>query len=382
MLSFLSVAGVLACQPGSQDGVRCRDLPQDFTVGTDGDPLIVPVTIKGKQYSFAVDTGCSYTFYDISMKSLLGPRVDTGGVESAHSRIALPRYRAPEAYLGSLPLPRNHPVIVADLSSSRRLMEIDIRGLLGMDFLRDYVMRIDFDRGILTFDDTIGSDPGQMLPLRCGKTLNVPHVDGDVCGFPVQFEIDIGSVWTGDAALAHRFFDSLADHGRLERCGTTGSTAIGSSGSGSCGKVASLKVGRFEHRGLFVSSTLRNSLGLDYWSRYNVTFDFPRQCLYFRESKQFDRAPRFWWSGLNFIRRHGEVVVWEAEPGLPAAEAGIQKEDVIISLAGMQAAKTRLVDLWKPLYRRTPTVHITLKRGGKVFSVVLVPKQNYPSREK
>jgi hypothetical protein len=374
-----AVALALPSRPAPDEPMGRDGLPQQFRVATGGDPLIVPVTILGKQYSFVVDTGCSHTLYDTSMKHLLGPRVDTVVGESPNARVMLERYWAPAAYLGTLPLPSEHPVLVADLGSSRRMMEIDIDGLLGMDFLRNYVVRIDFDGGVLTFYDIIEHEQGQMLPLHSGHIINVPYIDADVCGCVQRFEIDTGAIWTGDGELGHRFFDELERLGKVQPSYTMQLNAIGSHRAAPLGPLSTLKVGRFEHRSLFVSSSLRNRLGLDYCSRYNVTFDFPRQRLYLRKSKHFDRPPRFWWSGLHFSRSTGEVRVSRVEPGRPAEEAGIRKDDVIVSVAGLPAARTRLFALRRSLYGRRTSVPITLERNGQPFSVLLNPRQHNPA---
>ena len=41
----------------------------------------------------------------------------------------------------------------------------DIYGILGMDFLRKHVVRIDFDAGKMTFLKEVGSQPGQPVPV-------------------------------------------------------------------------------------------------------------------------------------------------------------------------------------------------------------------------
>src|SRR5262245_15073827 len=69
-----------------------------FKIEKDGNTLLVPVTVSGKEYLFLVDTGATVTTFD---RTLL-PGKPTGEtiVHGAEGDRALPRYDAPEALLG------------------------------------------------------------------------------------------------------------------------------------------------------------------------------------------------------------------------------------------------------------------------------------------
>jgi hypothetical protein len=169
-----------------------------FPVAGDGDLLIVPVTIQGKQYPFCVDTGCTQTAFDTSLIPLLGPRIDNIEVQGPAKTVQIERYTPPKAYLGKLPLPQQEPALVTDLSAFRGVGGHDIRGLLGMDFLRQYVVRIDFDRGMLTFQKSIGREEGAALQLYFDGLKDIPRVDADLgSGQPERFLVDTGYVSEG-----------------------------------------------------------------------------------------------------------------------------------------------------------------------------------------
>src|ERR1700722_574523 len=108
-VSLSAVAAVLVYRPTSEEPVRRDEFPLRFTVATDGEPLIVPVTINGNQYSFIVDTGCTCTIFDNSLRHLMGPAVDSVFVSTTHAQIGMQRYLSPAAYLGSLMLPYKQP---------------------------------------------------------------------------------------------------------------------------------------------------------------------------------------------------------------------------------------------------------------------------------
>jgi hypothetical protein len=243
-----------------------------FAVACAGDPLIVPVTIQGKAYPFVVDTGCSKTVYDTSLKSLLGPAV--GKVEfqtPTGSELHLDVYAAPEAFLGKLPLPRDEEVALFDLRSLRERGGQDVRGMLGMDFLENYVVGIDFDRGSLTFRRGVGDKSALGKALLMSSRQRIPYLPADLEGsdLPEMFEIDTGFARGSSGDLDSELFQKLVKAGKL-RESAPGGIALTASGKTPiiAARLHSFTVGPFHHPDLIFSSPARgNTLGLSYWSR-------------------------------------------------------------------------------------------------------------------
>ena len=75
-------------------------LIEEFDVYNDGDWLLVPVTIRGKTYSFVLDTGCTSTFLDISLIS--GNLIDEVPTLGADGNVAknMKLYQAPPMRIG------------------------------------------------------------------------------------------------------------------------------------------------------------------------------------------------------------------------------------------------------------------------------------------
>jgi hypothetical protein len=339
-----------------------------FAVHGDGDFLIVPVTIKGKVYRFILDTGCSSTVYDSSLRPLLGPHIDRIEIKGAQSTAELERYAAPAAFVGKLPLPQTEPAMVYDLRSAYHCAGVDVCGCLGMDFLKQHVVRIDFDAGLLIFQKGIGHEQGQPLRLHSGEITDVPYVNADVCDSspPEPFEVDTGD--GGEGTLGADLFTALCQLGKLKRVGQCRCWAL-KEHTAQEGQLVRLKLGSLEHQGLIFSSGRDSRLGLGFLSRYRVTFDFPAGFLYLCKRKDFDHPSYRNRSGLHLHRAGGETVVESVDPDSPADKAGVKPDDILLSIGTLQADGARLFTLRQHLCSAGQTVPITLKRGDKQLKV-------------
>lgn len=74
------------------------------------------------------------------------------------------------------------------------------------------------------------------------------------------------------------------------------------------------------------------------------------------------------------------VVVVEAQPGSPAKQAGLRKDDVIISVAGEELKTSeQLIKIAKK--KAGQTVVLKIERAGKNFETKIVPRQNPPKNQ-
>jgi hypothetical protein len=371
-LLTLALAALPAWLPAEPPQTAIEVLER-FTVAGDGDFLIVPVTLKGKQYPFLVDTGSSTVVYDISLRPLLGRRLASDEYLGAEKKVTLQRFEAPEAFVGKLPLPRDEAVPVFDFTPLREGCGQDLRGCLGMSFLMRYVLRIDFDAGTLSLGRGVGPEEAQALPLHAEPVTRLPSVDVDVCGSgpPARLVVDTGCVRTDAGAVEADFFDLLRQTGKLEETGRSLGHSLGHTGWFAQGRLARLRLGPFEHRGVALHSSQTGRLGLGFWSRYRVTLDFPGGRLYLRKGKHFDRPERINRSGLGLCRREGKTLVEAVDPQGPAARAGVKAGDAVVAVAGMQADQARLFALRCRLCADGTTLPLTLQRDGRVHEVTL-----------
>jgi hypothetical protein len=276
-------------------------------------------------------------------------------------------YEPPAASLGRLPLRLAGPVVAADLSGMRRVSGHAVYGLLGMDGLRAHTVRIDFDRGKVAFLQEVGPDPGK--PVRLAYRHGVPHVEGQVAGLPrpVLFSADTGCVRYG--GLHGEPFCLLAERGQLSPSGVTRVETIKGVSLVKKGRVGRLSLGGFTHRQMVFTESHYNMLGLPYWGRYAVTFDFPRDVAYLKEGSRFAAPAAEDCSGLSLGRVGGRTVVDAVTGDCPAARAGIKAGDEVVRLAGRPAGDLRMYEIHRLLCAAEGKLGVTVRREGREWDV-------------
>ncbi len=91
-------------------------------------------------------------------------------------------FESPEAFLGPFGIQDCGEVICTDL---RMLSLVDgkkISGIIGMNFLKNYVVQIDFDNGRLSFSKPMGkrgSALGKEFAIN-DNTLGMPQIKGNI----------------------------------------------------------------------------------------------------------------------------------------------------------------------------------------------------------
>jgi hypothetical protein len=343
---------------------------EQFPVARGGALLVVPVTLGGKAYPFVLDTGATQTVYDTSLRPLLGPPLGRSKVITPGGDVVLEEFAAPDARLGKLPLPRGK-VYLFEMSKLREAGGIDVRGILGMDFLRDYVVTIDFDGGTVAFRRLAIPNPGEALPLFV-ESLSRPCVRASLAGGPPElFMVDTGSEGFGSADVRPEQFDALVKAGKARETARQWCTTMAGTRRSSQGAVESLTVGPFKHRDLEVTTGGVGLLGLSYWSRYLVTFDFPLGVAYLKKGAAFDAPDERDRSGLSLLRVKGAVRVHGVAPGSPAERVGLRPGDVLLEVAGARADRGPLFPLRRLLAQDGRAVTVRFRRGAAERTVTL-----------
>lgn len=122
---------------------------EEFTVGQGGRPLLIPVTLDGRNFPFLVDTGTSKTILDTSLESYLGALNNPAVLKTSAGFVSSEVFDCPDASVGSLNLDRVGTVGCMDLRAIRYATGKEVMGILDMDFLGDFAIEIDFDNGFL-----------------------------------------------------------------------------------------------------------------------------------------------------------------------------------------------------------------------------------------
>jgi hypothetical protein len=127
-----------------------------------------------------------------------------------------------------------------------------------------------------------------------------------------------------------------------------------------------LGVGKFTiGEPIFSESRRHNQLGLCFWSRFAVTFDFPGQKILLRGGAGFVRPDRRYLPGPVLVR-DGESVVIESDDPV----AGIRTGDVLVKLGDLQAAKASLFEL-RSTFCSPGRVECIVRRGSTEHRLTL-----------
>ena len=271
---------------------------------------------------------------DVSLQRYLGVRVDTVQVSTlGPGDVGLDLFVAPDARVGSLTL--KSPVGCHDFTPFREASGCDIRGLLGMDFLKDWIVAFDFDDARLDF-----LAPGTARDPAWGECIPFVYGDAGAMCVMVKVGVDIRALFLIDTAhrrmgnLKELLFSRLVALHEIRLTGDTIALTLSGEISSREGRLSQLSLGSFQHQNLRFASGKRNVLGLQYFRSFRLTIDFPNGRLFLAKGRQFagrDPGPM---CGITVLFRAGQIEIKSTDEKGPAYAAGLRPKDVIIELCG------------------------------------------------
>lgn len=329
---------------------------------------MLPVRIGEATEAFVFDTGASVSVFDRSL--IVGSAVDRSELQTAGGPLTVERFATPQALLGDAPLTSSPLACAVDLEVFRRAAGLPIRGVAGMDWAAQRMVRIDFDRGEFLVLDELPDDLGEAFPLAF--KAGAPYVTADVPERgAVEFLVDTGSV--GAATIDAAAFDALLGAEKLTNVVRTETVTPRGASQATVARLESLRLGRFETPNLWLQRREAGppSLGLDYWARFTMTFDFPHGKLYLKPGRFFDKHDRRTLAGWRIRNRDGATVVLSVEPGGPAERAGLVAGDVLTKFGERTLAGLPPGALDRRLSVPGATIEVRVRRGSKEFPTQL-----------
>ena len=355
----------------NSDAVASHKIIAEFKVAKQGEPILLPIKFKGKEYSFMLETGCPLSVFDISLKHELGEvkgtaRTQTGG----RGTIDIQLFDTPEAFLGPLNLRDGGQVLCVDHQMFSLILGRKISGAVGLNFLKKYVIQIDFDKGKLLFIEPSDSpDPswGEELTITYGPQ-GLAYIKGTVLGSTdVLFLIDTGMNYTGD--LETKFFEGIIKN-RETKVSKDTSQVAGETIQEMNFRTDDLSVGSLKYKGLILGASSHSRLGLGFLSRHTVTFDFPNNTVYLKKGRNFDKIDEADMSGLHLLRIPNGIFVHSVDKDSPAEKAGVRANDIILTVSNKDGNKYDMPELRRFLKSgEGQEITMTIKRGKEVRKV-------------
>jgi|GEM_PF-3490050 len=327
-----------------QDVVAVQAPIEEFDVAKNGELLIVPVAIDGREYPFLIDTGASCTVVDQELKSTLqatGRSVTINGMDGNFDE-----YRLPNSFVGRTRLPVTGEVLCLNLQPFRTGGRPDFRGILGMTFLRGKKIRIDFDAGKLAILRSSPHQSADSYSLSYTK-MGIPVVDLEIAPDRTEsFRLDTGQYTYDCGDIQLSTFDDLQRDSQVTDTGKMASsmTIRGEEWEPRV-ELKRIRMGRFEHANLRFTVGRKDKLGLSYLSRFRVTLDFQNDRIHLQKGTRFDNLVRENLVGAEVYRAGCDTYVQHVALFSPAAIAGLCAGDRIVSIDGRNSTECSLYEM-------------------------------------
>jgi hypothetical protein len=373
-LLWLAVVTVLASAITVSGCHESENLDQ-FEISKDGDGLLVPVKIGSDVRHFLIDTGSTVTVFDLSL--LRGQPQANRQIQTAGTDISVPMFDAPAATLGSHRLQDSISSVAGlDLKELRSSTGLDFYGIVGMDFLRHFVIELKFDKGILNLKRELGK---QIETPKLGLTIDEfgsPFVKATVHAWSeLEFMIDTGNIGHDSGELEARTCRYISQIGHLRSLGSSGSTTATGPRTECDFEADSITLGEHLIVNPIFSEGNGNRLSLHCLSRFNVTIDFPNDCIYLQENGAFRKLDERNLSGMHLKRQEEGIVVDSIDPNGAADNARIKAGDRIIRLNDLDATHSRLYQLESLMSQNSSALKVVAFRAGNQFQVSLELKE-------
>jgi hypothetical protein len=263
-------------------------------------------------------------------------------------------------------------VIDFDFVNRERGSEFD--GTIGYDLFSRLVVRIDYDNNLLTLTEPrvfLYSGPGVAVPFYFHD--RTPLVSGELDGVAGDFTIDTGSGKTLDISRWFWERNRLKSKYNPKYSRITGA-GLGGLNRGmpvracsfrmASAKVQSPVVELSEQRsGTYSDTAVAGNIGYGILSRFNLTFDYSRQEIYFERNRNYGQPDPYDRSGLTFITASDGFEILDVVPESPAASAGLVVGDRIVGVDGKPAVQLTRAEMRAKL-RAAPGTSVQLSLEG------------------
>jgi len=278
------------------------------------------------------------------------------------------------------------PLATIDLDAFAPLFGYKIDGIIGHDFINNFVVEIDYAAGLMSLYET-GSykyaGAGESIPIEMVE--KTPFVRGRIAlngREPIEGKFEVDSGATGILNLntpfvnKHKMLETLTMHGQSKLGGVGGAAEamkahVPAVEFGSLVVKNPLVVFAQGTEGSESSAEYDGELGAGFLSQFKMILDYSRSQMILERSQSVSTLKDL--SGLDIVAeppRFRTYVVNSVAADSPAAAVGVQEEDTIVAVDGRSTARVTLREL-RRLFTQPGERVLSVRRGMKTIRVRL-----------
>jgi hypothetical protein len=340
--------------------------------------MLVDVAVNGGEpRPFILDTGASGTVVDAAAAGVKPEAtVGTGTMRGAGGEVEIDVVKLDSLALGDARL-LGPAVAAADLAPLRDMIGTDMAGVLGYDFLRHFVVKVDYENSLVTFyDPATFAAPAGVAFVPAETDTGHPIVEMAVGGHAGRFVVDLGNpgpiIFDGGYVAAHDLIGQAKAKLPAMMKGAGGPKIIRAYAV----RMEDATIGPYTLAGPIVvlpteeeatplcGEGLVGNVGWDVMSRFTFYVDYPGGRLGLAPSARFDAPFDYDRTGLLLQYAGDHYVVEEVAASSPAA-ALLAPGDRVVGIDGRAAPEVPLAE-WARL-RCQPAgtaLNLTVERNG------------------
>ncbi len=390
LIITLSVLFLSGCQRGQTKTVAPKVLAE-FEYSDKTGFVTLPLEFQNQVYQFDLDTGSTHTIFSNRFSEQLGkpflwPIPYTISARLADGEIVKGKaFPTPKAKVGPLKLKGSPFVPVVDYTTTGG----DSPGIIGMDFLKKYIVRIDFDNRKVTFfkgkkdfdlfsmfkpKENKHPEWGEPVPLKTKLfQKNQYFVEGSIVG-DIETDFLIDSGWKRFDTMNRKALQEVSTNGQKRKERNNLSYLIFTLDNNTK-LLEGFSVGSLEYKNNIFQNNYESALGLDFLSRHIVTFDFPNKIMYLKKGKYFDKQPiiPILIAQTGCTINSDNYVVTNVDPNSLAYSKGIREEDTLIKINGRDISNVDVLEsvkFWTIQFIPGNTeMSFTFKRGNEIVTI-------------
>jgi len=197
----------------------------------------------------------------------------------------------------------------------------------------------------------------------------IPQVAVDLKGREVAFDIDTGD--NGSGRVSSENFLYLKETGQILRSHKQEVVTVSELSSSEEFRLKYLRFADVIYPNIILQESRQNALGLAFFKRHDVVFDFPFNMLYLQHHEDYEIEQERDKSGVRIVMTEGRLKIYSVRPMPGAIVEGIEKDDVIISINGKKGLS--LFQARSLLRQKEGTrLFLEVKRDGEITKALIV----------